>query len=123
MARDVPRHVLARRGVLVLVGLALVGQQGPQRHEGGDAELRRVVLAIRATTGIEALIWLTDVAGLARPDAAALMRSSAHSLLREACRVQASTQTGDTSRRSRGARAGRGGPGRARRDGPAPVRR
>jgi hypothetical protein len=49
-----------------------------------DAELRRLVLAIRATTGIEALTWLTDVAGLARTDAAALMRSSARALLRDA---------------------------------------
>lgn len=51
-----------------------------------DSELRRLVLAIRATTGIEALIWLTDVAGLARHDAAALMRSSARALLRDARR-------------------------------------
>jgi hypothetical protein len=51
-----------------------------------DTELRRLVLAIRATTGIEALIWLTDVAGLAREDAAVLMRSSARALLRDACR-------------------------------------
>ena len=57
----------------------------PLRGRMPDAELRRLVLAIRATTGIEALIWLTDVAGLARPDAAALMRSSARALLRDAC--------------------------------------
>jgi hypothetical protein len=45
-----------------------------------------VVLAIRATTGIEALVWLTDVAGLPRQDAAELMRSSARALLRDARR-------------------------------------
>ena len=50
------------------------------------AELRRLVLAIRATTGIEALVWLTDVADLPRDEATALMRSSAHALLRDACR-------------------------------------
>jgi hypothetical protein len=44
-------------------------------------ELRRLVLAIRATLGIEALVWLTDVAGLSRDEAAELMRSSARTLL------------------------------------------
>jgi AcrR family transcriptional regulator len=47
-------------------------------------ELRRLVLAIRATLGIEALVWLTDVAGLSRDEAADLMRSSARTLLRSA---------------------------------------
>jgi AcrR family transcriptional regulator len=79
----------------------------PLRERIPDAELRRLVLAIRATTGIEALIWLTDVAGLARTDAAVLMRFSAHALLRDACRAQPSTPTGDTSRRRRRAGAGR----------------
>jgi AcrR family transcriptional regulator len=49
-------------------------------------ELRRLVLAIRATTGIEALVWLTDVAGLPREEATELMRISAQALLRDACR-------------------------------------
>ncbi len=39
------------------------------------AELRRLVLAIRATLGIEALVWLTDIGGLSRDEAADLMRS------------------------------------------------
>jgi AcrR family transcriptional regulator len=72
-----------------------------------EAELRRLALAIRATTGIEALVWLTDVAGLSRTGAAELMRASAHALLRDACRAQPSTQAGDTSRRPRRAGAGR----------------
>ncbi|HZV51763.1 MAG TPA: TetR/AcrR family transcriptional regulator [Candidatus Dormibacteraeota bacterium] len=46
------------------------------------AELRRLVLAIRATIGIEALVWLTDVAGLSRPEAVEIMRSSARTLAR-----------------------------------------
>lgn len=46
---------------------------GPQRH--------RLAVAIRATTGIEALAWLTDVAGLTREDAVGLMRWSAQALL------------------------------------------
>src|SRR5215218_8169998 len=58
----------------------------PLRESISDAELRRLVLAIRATTGIEALVWLTDVAGLPREEAVELMRSSARALLRDACR-------------------------------------
>ena len=44
--------------------------------------LRRLVLAIRSASGIEALVWLTDVAGLSRQQAAELMRWSALALLR-----------------------------------------
>ena len=58
----------------------------PLREQMPAAELRRLVLAIRATTGIEALVWLTDVAGLSREEAVELMRSSARALLRDACR-------------------------------------
>jgi hypothetical protein len=47
-------------------------------------KLRRLVLAIRATVGIEPLVWLTDIGGLSKKEAAALMRSSAHTLLRAA---------------------------------------
>ena len=58
----------------------------PLRARLPAAELRRLVLAIRATTGIEALVWLTDVAGLSREEATKLMLSSARALLRDACR-------------------------------------
>jgi AcrR family transcriptional regulator len=47
-------------------------------------ELRRLVLAIRAACGIEALVWLTDVAELSRQEASELMRWSALALLRTA---------------------------------------
>jgi AcrR family transcriptional regulator len=50
----------------------------------GPAELRRLVIAIRAACGIEALVWLTDVAGLSRQEASELMRWSALALLRTA---------------------------------------
>lgn len=56
----------------------------PLRPRVSDAELRRLVLAIRATVGIEALVWLTDIAGLSRRDAVDLMCSSARTLLRAA---------------------------------------
>jgi AcrR family transcriptional regulator len=46
--------------------------------------LRRLVLAIRSASGIEALVWLTDVAGLSRRQASELMRWSALALLRAA---------------------------------------
>jgi AcrR family transcriptional regulator len=56
----------------------------PLKGSLSAAELRRLVLAIRATLGIEALVWLTDVAGLPRAEAVDLMRSSARTLLRSA---------------------------------------
>lgn len=45
-------------------------------------EIHRVALAIRATIGIEALVWLTDIAGVSREEAVNIMRSSARSILR-----------------------------------------
>jgi len=48
------------------------------------AELHRLVLSIRATIGIESLVWLTDVARLSRADAVELMCDSAQALLRAA---------------------------------------
>lgn len=56
----------------------------PLRGRLPRSKLRRLVLAIRSACGIEALVWLTDVAGLSRPQAADLMRWSALSLLRAA---------------------------------------
>jgi AcrR family transcriptional regulator len=47
-------------------------------------DLRRLARAIRSAAGIEALVWLTDVAGLSRDEAAELMRWTAHAQLRAA---------------------------------------
>ena len=58
-----------------------------------EPELRRLALAIRATLGIEALVWLTDIGGLPREEAADLMRSSAHTLLRAALADAATTDS------------------------------
>jgi hypothetical protein len=66
----------------------------PLRARIPKRELRRLVLAIRATLGIEALVWLTDIGGLSRQEAAELMRSSARTLL-QAALAEAAT-TGDT---------------------------
>jgi hypothetical protein len=54
----------------------------PLRDRLPPSKLRRLVLAIRSACGIEALVWLTDVAGLSREQAADLMRWSALALLR-----------------------------------------
>jgi AcrR family transcriptional regulator len=56
----------------------------PLRTEMSDAEVRRLALAVRSVTGVEALVWLTDVGGLSRDDATALMRWSARGLLQTA---------------------------------------
>jgi Bacterial regulatory proteins, tetR family. len=52
----------------------------PLRSHLSAAELRRLVLAIRSATGIEALVWLTDIAGLSRAEAVKLMRWSARAM-------------------------------------------
>jgi AcrR family transcriptional regulator len=54
----------------------------PLRGRMPEPELRRLVLGIGATLGIEPLVWLTDMAGLSREEAAEVMRSNARTLLR-----------------------------------------
>lgn len=56
----------------------------PLRERIPNTELHRLALAIRTTVGIEAFVWLTDIGGLSRAEAADLVRSSARSLLRAA---------------------------------------
>jgi hypothetical protein len=56
----------------------------PLQAQLDPPQLRRLVLAVRAACGIEALVWLTDVAGLSREEASELMRWSALALLRTA---------------------------------------
>ncbi len=46
--------------------------------------LRRLIYGISATIGIEAFVWLTDMAGLSREEAAQVMRTNARTLLRSA---------------------------------------
>jgi AcrR family transcriptional regulator len=53
----------------------------PLRSRLSDAEVGRLARAIRASAGIEALIWLCDVGGLSRPEAVELMKWSARALL------------------------------------------
>ena len=47
---------------------------------------RGLAIAIRAATGIEAFVWMVDVAGLAREEAASTMQWTARALLRSALR-------------------------------------
>ncbi|HZU18950.1 MAG TPA: TetR/AcrR family transcriptional regulator [Candidatus Dormibacteraeota bacterium] len=67
----------------------------PLREQVPEVELRRLVLAIRATIGIEALVWLTDVAGLSREEAVDIMRSSARTLARAVIAGTPSSQRPD----------------------------
>jgi AcrR family transcriptional regulator len=54
----------------------------PLRDHLPDGAMRRLVLATRAACGIEALVWLTDIAGLSREEAVEVMRWSAQALFR-----------------------------------------
>jgi AcrR family transcriptional regulator len=56
----------------------------PLREERPEADVHRLALAIRSAVGIEALVWLTDVAGLSREEAAGVMGWSASAMLRSA---------------------------------------
>ena len=56
----------------------------PLQRKLSGPEIRALALAIRSAIGIEALVWLTDIAGLSRPQAVEVMRWSARSLLHAA---------------------------------------
>jgi AcrR family transcriptional regulator len=56
----------------------------PLRDRMSEGEVRRLAVAIRSAAGIEALVWLTDIAGLSREEAVQVMRQSARALLRSA---------------------------------------
>jgi AcrR family transcriptional regulator len=65
--------------------IAWIGEAlDPLRATLGEAAVDQLTLAIRSATGIEALTWLTDVAGLDREDAGDVMRWSARAMLRTA---------------------------------------
>jgi len=56
----------------------------PLRARMPAIRLQRLVMAIRSATGIEALVWLTDIGELSREEAVEVMRGSARALLRSA---------------------------------------
>lgn len=53
----------------------------PLRGRLSEHDLQRLVVAIASAIGIDALVWLTDVAGLSRSEAVTLMTWSARALL------------------------------------------
>lgn len=79
LASDADRDELTlRRGrAIAWIEEALAVRDSPL----SAAERRRLAIAIRSAVGIESLVWLTDVAGLDRDEAAALQRWSAQALL------------------------------------------
>ena len=56
----------------------------PLRGKMAEDKLQRLIHGIGATLGIEAFVWLTDIAGLTREQAAATIRYNALGLLRAA---------------------------------------
>jgi AcrR family transcriptional regulator len=56
----------------------------PLRETHPGIDIHRLAVAIRSATGIEALVWLTDIAGLSRAEVIRLMSWSARAMLREA---------------------------------------
>lgn len=56
----------------------------PLRDTRGELDVHRLAVAIRSATGIEALVWLTDIAGLSRDEATELMSWSARAMLHSA---------------------------------------
>ena len=63
------------------------------RDDLSDEQFHQLVLSVRATIGIEAIVWLVDVAGLSRSDATALTRWSAQALLQRATTIPPPTPT------------------------------
>ena len=53
----------------------------PLRHSHPGLDIHRLAVAIRSATGIESLIWLVDIAGYTREEAADTVRASARALL------------------------------------------
>ena len=56
----------------------------PLRGRMAEDALQRLIHGIGATLGIEAFVWLTDIAGVPREQAASIIRSNALGLLRSA---------------------------------------
>jgi AcrR family transcriptional regulator len=75
------RSLPLRQGRAIMwIAEALSPLQGKMTETG----IHRLVLAIRSATGIESLVWLTDIAGLSREEAVASQRWTASTLLQQA---------------------------------------
>ncbi|HKT04828.1 MAG TPA: TetR/AcrR family transcriptional regulator [Rugosimonospora sp.] len=73
----------------------------PLRDSHPHVDVHRLAVAIRAATGIEALIWLTDIAGLDRDQARELMGWSARAMLGAATGGPTATDSSQLSHTSR----------------------
>jgi hypothetical protein len=67
----------------------------PLRGKMSEDRLRRLIYEIGATLGIEAFVWLTDIARVSRNEAVAIMRSNALALLQSAIAEDAADETQD----------------------------
>ena len=70
----------------------------PLREELDDQELRALTLGIGALLGIEAFVWLTDIAGLTRAQAAEAMQDNALRLLRAALAERNAQEAAETQK-------------------------
>lgn len=76
-----------RRGLPLRQGRAIAWiaeALAPLQETMAEKDIHRLVLAIRSATGIESLVWLTDVGGLSREEAVASQRWTAAALLNQA---------------------------------------
>lgn len=76
-----PTGPVLRRGRVIgwiLDALAPLAESRP------DVDLTRTAVAVRSATGIEAFVWLVDVAGLEREDAVGLMHDNGRAIVRAA---------------------------------------
>jgi AcrR family transcriptional regulator len=60
----------------------------PLRCSHPHIDTRRLAIAIRAATGIESFVWMVDVAGLPRQDAAEMLCQTAQALLANALTIR-----------------------------------
>jgi AcrR family transcriptional regulator len=78
----------SRRGELLLRRgrrrIWIADALAPLRANMPRTDFDRLVLAVAVATGIEAFVWLTDIAGLSRNQALKIMRFSAQTLLNAA---------------------------------------
>ena len=76
----------------------------PLRPKLAEADVRRLAIAVRSAVGIEALAWLTDVAGLSRDEATELMRWSARAMLQATISDHGTRHASSRRRRRRSTR-------------------
>ncbi|WP_370963013.1 TetR/AcrR family transcriptional regulator [Amycolatopsis sp. cg9] len=75
-----PQPVLRRGRAIRWIEEALAPLADTHPH----LDVHGLATAIRSASGIESLVWLTDIGGLDRPRAAQVLASSARAILREA---------------------------------------